>query len=234
MGAGPLSEAVLDAVAGPQQRGVAQPHRVVLVVDLRNDPDRAGLQLLLVGLDAQREPDQLGECRRARALLVLAEPAGEPLAEVGPAGHRCRRSRAGRRRCGPGDRVDDRGDHVVDQLPGRLVAAGEAAYAIGVVGARARPPGRAVGLEAPGRDDPQAQQRRARDEPDARVGLVARGRACEDRQRTTDRHRDRPAAPGELDDALAGTVGRAEGRGSGDGDEAQAGTPLGRPVGAGP
>ena len=111
VGARPVAEAVLVGVVGPQHRGVAEVQRVLLVVDLEHQPHRAGDQLLLVGLDPQRDPHQLGQVVGPR-LGVAPEPVAQPLLEravappLGAAGpsarlaasrRRPRRARRGRR-----------------------------------------------------------------------------------------------------------------------------------------
>ena len=111
VGAGPLAETVVVGTPGPQQGRVAQVERVELVVDLEHQAHRAGEQLLLVGLDAQRDGDQGGQAGRATdgrprsdQLGVEAPPERLPLRRLGwacPGAGRRRRPRPGRARRTP-------------------------------------------------------------------------------------------------------------------------------------
>ena len=144
VGAGPAAEAVAGARAGlgPEQGGVADVERVLLVVHLEHQAHRPGDQLLLVGLDPQREGHQLGQVLR-RGVPVAVDAGLEPRARSRPGGARRRRPDAppaprGRppaRRTGRGrgrplpdqrrtarQRVDDRVQHLADQA-GRVVHA---------------------------------------------------------------------------------------------------------------
>ncbi len=83
VGARAVAEAVTGVRSGlgPQRGGVAQVQRVLLVVDLRDQPDPARGEVLLGGLDAQREPHQVRAVVGGLAHLV-AHP-GQPLGQAG-------------------------------------------------------------------------------------------------------------------------------------------------------
>ena len=114
MGPRPVAEAVLPRVAGPQHRGVAEVQRVLLVVDLEHQPHGAGDQLLLVGLDPQRDPHQLGQL--GPRLGVAPESFAQPVLEL-RSGHRW--LPPGRRR-GSRHGVGDRVEHGADDVLGRV------------------------------------------------------------------------------------------------------------------
>ncbi len=180
---------VVTAV-GPQQGGVAHVQRVALVVDLEHEPDAPDGQLLLVGLDPQRDPDQLGQRRAGKAPAALGHPLADPVTEVrgtprgGGAGRRC-----GRR---PRQRVGDGIEHlphqhgcggwidvVVRPGPGQPVQA-VAVARVEAVDAPARCTlGR--GRELARRDQPGREQRGAAEQRHARVHVVAGVRPAEDR-----------------------------------------------------
>ncbi len=61
VGAGTVAEAVHRRRVVPQRAGVADMEWVLLVVHLQHQPARSGDQLLLVGLDPEREGHQLGQ-----------------------------------------------------------------------------------------------------------------------------------------------------------------------------
>jgi hypothetical protein len=148
VGAGTVTEAVARVRAGlrPQLGGIADVERVLLVVDLEDQPHRAGHELLLVGLDTQRDAHQLGPVLgRARPALAesLLEPRREPLT-----GRRTSASSGGGSTAR--HRVGHRVEHLAHDLLGlgRVVGpvgpgAGQQSHAfvVGVV-ERAHPPAR--------------------------------------------------------------------------------------------
>ncbi len=205
---------------------VAHVQRVALVVDLQHEAYGARDQLLLVGLDPQRDPHQLGQVLVAHPLVarqLLLQPRREvhrPVAHLAT-GHR------GGARHRVGDGVEDQQDQGLGRLRVVLAPRGrEQPHPVGVVGVQRRhppaPPGRIVGVELAARHQPQAEQRRSGQQPDRRVQVVARVRLGEHRQRRTDRQRDGAPLVAELHHALARRIGGPEGRRTGDGHEAQA------------
>ena len=213
VGASPVPEPVTGTVArpgaglGPEHRRVAQVQWVLLVVDLEHEPDRPGHELLLVGLHAQRDPDQL---RQVGGVGSRLQPAGQPLVErpgrrgATPSG-RCR----GRARHRVGDGVEHRPD---DPLVVRAVP-GQGPHPVLVLGVERRDPPVVVGrLESARCDQAQAQQRRTGQQPHAGVQVVARVRLGQHRQRRPDGERHGAPVVGELDDALARWVTDAQQR----------------------
>ena len=207
MGARPVAEAVLLRVGGPQHRGVAEVQGVLLVVDLEDQPHRAGDQLILVGLHPQRDPHQLGQLRPR--LGVALEPFAQPLLEPGRLTG-ARRSAVGAARgmasatASSMARTTSSASSTAEPVvrPRR----GQAQDAVLVVGRqRPHPPARlAAGrLDLARRDQPQPEQRRPGQQPDAGVQVVAAVRLGQHRQRGPDRQRDRAPFVGELDDPLA-------------------------------
>ena len=224
VGAGPGPEPVVGA--GEQVDRVAHVQRVALVVDLQHEAYGARDQLLLVGLDPQRDPHQLRQVLVAHPLVagqLLLQPRREvhrPVANFAT-GHR------GGARHRVGDGVEDQQDQGLGRLRVVLAPRGrEQPHPVGVVGVQRRhppaPPGRVVGMELAARHQPQPEQRRSGQQPDRRVQVVARVRLGEHRQRRTDRQRDGAPLVAELHHALARRIGGPEGRRTGDGHEAQA------------
>ena len=254
VGAGALAEPVggVGPRLGEQQGGVADVERVLLVVHLEDQPDGARHQLLLVGLDAQRDADQLRQraaCAARRCWAMRrCNRSSNPSPRILRDGATCRSGRgAGAPGALRGIVSTTASSAVPDQLLGRLE--------VEVVVARARTPaGRAGpgpvieladargGLEAAGRDHLEAEQRGAGEQRDAGVrssppenarvstGIAAfSGHTC---GRGTRPHP--PVRPptagrvgGEGHHPLARRTAGREGRRPGDGHEAHGGsTPL--------
>ena len=240
VGARPLAEAVggLRTGLGPQLGGVGEVGGVVDGVDLQHQAYVAGDQLLLVGLDAERDGHQV------RPVVASARTdAGDPLlqlvAERVGAARRRRRGSDGRRaavarapRGGAGHGVDHGVEQAADHaLGGRFVEAvpgpgarqlGDAALVGGVEPRDLPVPTLGVGGEAARGDQLEAHQRSPGEQRDRgmHVGLVAD--LAEHRQRAADRHHDGAALVGELDRALPGRLPHQQPGGTGDRDEAHA------------
>ncbi len=236
MGAGAVAEAVARArtALGPERGRVGDVGGVVDGVHLHDQPQRAGDQLLLVGLDAEGDGHQVRQ--------VVAPPGTEPgdallevVAEVVGSGRR--RSRGGREPpraagSGAGHRVGDRvkeGAHRpfsggrVEAVVGAGAGQVDDAPLVGRVQA-GHLPVTTVGVrrEPPGSNELQAQQRTSGEECHRRVevGLVAH--LGQHRQGAADRHHDRAPVVGELDRAVPGEVARQQSGGTGDRDKAHA------------
>ena len=221
VGAGAVTEPVVLGVVEPQRGGVGHVQGVALVVDLQHQPHRARDQLLLVGLHAQRDRD---EVREVAAAADLGDAALQPLLEGVvrravdrrcslarppglPQGSPARRgSRPGDRRApgyGVGDRVQHRPHHLLGVrcvLGTRRARAGQHPHAVLVLVAeltdppRRRPPrllGR--GLEGPGSHQSHPQQRRPAEQRHARVEVLAGVGLGQHRDRRA--HRERDGAP---------------------------------------
>ena len=99
VGAGPVAEAVAGARArlGPEQCRVADVEGVALVLHLEHHPDRAGDQLLLVGLDPQRDRTSCGRSSRRRGagpVRAWSRSAVAAATSAGPGPARAGRARA--------------------------------------------------------------------------------------------------------------------------------------------
>ena len=158
VGAGTVAEAVHRGRVVPQRAGVADVERVLLVVHLQHQPARSGDELLLVGLDPEREGHQLGQ---AGALAPMAgHERLEAPAEGVALGPGCaRRWRLGSRRGVGRGRARHGVDDGVDQpaydvlgvgrgQPGVGPRLGQPPQPLGVVGDRA---GRAATRRRPAR-----------------------------------------------------------------------------------
>ncbi len=210
VGAGPLAETVVVGTPGPQQGRVAQVERVELVVDLEHQAHRAGEQLLLVGLDAQRDGDQRGQAGRATdsrprsdQLGVEAPPERLPLLRLG--------GRA------PGQGVDDGRDQVVQGGLRRLGRPPvvrrlrrQHAHPRVLVGVeRRRQPAPVAGLEPAGADQAERQHPGLGEQRDRGVRASAAAGPGQHRERLADWQRDRGGAVGELHRGVARRVGGA-------------------------
>ncbi len=237
MGARPVTEAMARLRVGPEQGGLAEVQRVLLVVHLRHEAYRARDQLLLVGLHAQRDPDQL---REVAGRALPQRPRLESLGE--------RRAvsdlRSGswlRWRGAAGHRVDHGLEHVAHQLlrgggveVGGVARARQAGDPVGVRPVEQRRPpvrGPARRLELSGSHQLHAEQGRTRQQPHARVHLLlARSpqRPGQHRQGRPHRQRQPASVVAELDHALSRRIGCLERGRTGDGHEAQRQTSTGR------
>ena len=191
VGARPVAEAVagVETGLGPQHGGVADVGGVLGGVDLEDDAYGAGDQLLLVGLDPQRDRDELGPVvtrpRAGPGDPLLQSPGEVGIDAVGSgrglaAGDR---RTTGRDRRGARHRVGHRVEHGAhDPLGGRRVEpgvrprGGELGDPV-LVGPleRGHLPRQAarVGPELAGRHQPHPQQGGAAQQRHARVQVVA-------------------------------------------------------------
>ena len=235
VGACPVAETVHRGRVVPERRCVADVEGVLLVVHLEHQPAGARDELLLMGLHAEREGDQLGQVGTVAAVAgdQRLEASAERVA-LGPDGRRSRGALGARWRNGRGgtrhgvdDGVDEPAYDVLGvgrRQPGVRTGLGEPPEPLGVVGIeRCEPPHPVAGLELPGRDEAHREQRGGREQAHRRVGPLVGPCLGQDRQCRADRQGDRPAARwgvGELDDTVTRGLPGAQGRRPGQGYEA--------------
>ena len=200
---------------GSTAREVAEVQRVLLVVHLRHQAYGARDQLLLVGLDPDREPHQLRQVARRRRRWCLASRAWSRCSKVGPLGPARRRGGAS---AGAWRGI---ASATASSRPRTISSSScweRASIAIRSSSSSSRPAIRQLGDVAPaastagrelaGGHEPHPQQRRPR-RAARRSGAGPRGSGpcVSTGQRRPDRERDRAAVVGELDDALARRLG---------------------------
>ena len=218
----PVVEAVVLGRAGPQQRRVAEVERIELVVDLQHQADRPGDQLLLVGLDPQRDGHQRRQPggRPAGTGQLRLQPAPEPGARTG--------GRAGRRP--PRQGVDDRGHQVADlglrpvgRPPVVRRLRGQPAQPL-VLRRLERPgqPAAVAGLEPARADEAQRQHAGLGEGRHAGVRAATLARPGQHGQRLADGQRDRAHPVGELHRRVPRRVGGTHRSRSVDGDAVRA------------
>ena len=209
VGARPVAEAVLVLVA----RSTARRRRRGAAGSARRGPAAPAARRRRPA--PPRRPRPAARCAPAGAGRPAARRSArsrvaQPVLEVGP--RRTGRPRSGRRRRSRhrvGDRVEHRADDVLGSVGVEPVVRprrGQPQDPVLVVGLeRPHPPARLAArrLELPGRDQPQPEQRRPGQQPDAGVQVVAAVRLGQHRQRRPDRQRDRAPLVGELDDPVA-------------------------------
>ena len=240
MGARALAEAVrrLGTGIGPELGGIGHVGRVVDRVHLEHQSYGAGHELLLVGLDPERDGHQLRSvvatprADPGDALLELvAEVVGRRRAGWRPAGRglppEARPSGRGARH-----RVDDRVEQAADHALGsgrvepvvrpRAREVGDPLLVGRAEAGHLPVPTLGVGGEATGGHQLQAHQRGAGEQRDRRVEVVLVAHLAEHRQRPADRHDDRAAGVGELDRALPGRLPHQQPGGTGDRDKTHA------------